>query len=553
MAYLLYSAINREGQSIRRLGQYAALQDLDKELHVQGEELLDFHLLSDGVGKLLESLRGKPKPLEIAEFCTTLSHYVAGGVELQGALSDAAQTAGSTSMRTAIIDIRRHLKGGYTLSQGMRMTGRFPDVVISMARIGEESGNLARMLKDAAQHLERVEDIKGAAKRAMVYPSFTFLVVAAAARRFGAVSTLGALSHALGAGLLVTIGLIVWLEGPVLVVGLAAQAVITLVVAGRFDEVFLKINGMVLAGVAWLLTVIDLVDIVSAEAGLLGRAAAAAGTAGADVSIGADAARGLTVGFVAVAAWLVGRRSTRNVASLLAAPAWVLILLFPTSLIAPVVTDRSWLVVGAVAAVCSLAAGWRLGPAVSAIGGVLGAVVVTATAAGLVDVAALGLNGELVPVGDHLAHLAVVVALAVVTAPLWWFELSPARRFPGLGSALFTVSWVLSLGWLASVLAGTPQAQVAISGVWAVAACGAIVVGLLTGRSEIRTVGLVTLGVVLVNLLTVDLAEVETLWRVGLFLVIGLGLLRLGYVLPALAARYVPDDEPTPERPVRGA
>ncbi len=32
MAYLLYSALNREGQSIRRLGQYAALHDLDKEL-----------------------------------------------------------------------------------------------------------------------------------------------------------------------------------------------------------------------------------------------------------------------------------------------------------------------------------------------------------------------------------------------------------------------------------------------------------------------------------------------------------------------------------------
>jgi type IV pilus assembly protein PilC len=180
MAYLLYSALNREGQSIRRLGQYAALQDLDKELALHGEELVDYHLLSNGIGRLLESLRGKPKPLEIAEFCTTLSHYVAGGIELQGALSDAAKTAGSSTMRSAVIDIRRHLKGGFSLSEGMKKTGRFPDVVISMARIGEESGNLARMLRDAAQHLERVEEIRGAAKRAMIYPTFTFLIVAAA-------------------------------------------------------------------------------------------------------------------------------------------------------------------------------------------------------------------------------------------------------------------------------------------------------------------------------------------------------------------------------------
>lgn len=180
MAYLLYSSLSRDGQSIRRLGQYAGLQDLDKELSLHGEELVDYHLLSDSIGRVLESLRGKPKPREIAEFCTTLSYYVAGGVELQGALADAAKSASTSAMRSAIIDIRRHLKGGYSLSQAMKMTGRFPDVVVSMVRIGEEGGNLARTLRDAAQHIERVEDIKGAAKRAMVYPTFTLLVVAAA-------------------------------------------------------------------------------------------------------------------------------------------------------------------------------------------------------------------------------------------------------------------------------------------------------------------------------------------------------------------------------------
>ena len=180
MAYLLYYTLNREGQSIRRLGQYAGLQDLDKELSLHGEELVDYHLLSDGIGRILESLRGKPGTREIAEFCMTLSHYVAGGIDLQGALSDAAKSASSSAMRSAIIDVRRHLKGGYSLSEGMQMTGRFPDVVVSMSRIGEESGNLARMLRDAAAHLERVDDIKGAAKRAMVYPTFTFVVVGVA-------------------------------------------------------------------------------------------------------------------------------------------------------------------------------------------------------------------------------------------------------------------------------------------------------------------------------------------------------------------------------------
>lgn len=177
MSYVLYSALNGEGEHFRRLGQYSGLDELDKELTRHGEQLVNYQVLSDGLGKTLEFIRPKPKPLEIAEFCTTLSYFVAGGVDLQGALADAADSTTNSAMRTAIIEIRRRLQGGYSLSDAMRMTGRFPDVVINMSRIGEEGGNLARMLRDAAEHIERVEAIKSAAKRALIYPAFTLLVV----------------------------------------------------------------------------------------------------------------------------------------------------------------------------------------------------------------------------------------------------------------------------------------------------------------------------------------------------------------------------------------
>jgi type IV pilus assembly protein PilC len=181
MAYLFYSALNRDGRTIRRLGQYEGLEALDKELSQHGEQLVDYHPLSDAVGRAFQYVRGKPKPLDIAEFCRTLSYYVSGGVDIQAALADAAESATSPAMRAAIIEVRRHLQGGYSLSESMRMTGRFPDVVVSMTQIGEETGNLDRMLRDSAHHIERVAAIKGAVKRALVYPAFTLLVVGAAA------------------------------------------------------------------------------------------------------------------------------------------------------------------------------------------------------------------------------------------------------------------------------------------------------------------------------------------------------------------------------------
>ena len=142
---------------------------------------------------------------------------------------------------------------------------------------------------------------------------------------------------------------------------------------------------------------------------------------------------------------------------------------------------------------------------------------------------------------EHVANF-LVVAMAIVATTYVWRGLRELE----IARPLFIGTWVLALGWLASVLVAVPQGQVQVSAAWAVAAAAAIVVGLVSGEVAIRWVGLGTLGVVLVKLLTVDLAAVDTFWRVGLFLLVGLGLLRLGYVLPALAKRYNPDG-PAPD------
>lgn len=358
-----------------------------------------------------------------------------------------------------------------------------------------------------------------------------FLVLAVGARSYRKwISEIGFLSHLLGAGLLVTVAALTWFDGPVLIVALAAQGAITLFLAYYFDDLLLKLNGIALALVAWLLVVIDLTDVIRAA---IDRADG--------VTIGDHVARLVAVTLVATSAWLIGRHQRGEATEIAYGIAWITALLYPVSLLSPFIDDRLWLVVGSVIVLVSLAAAEKLGRAVLAIGIVSGVITVMAASVGMIETTAVGLDGDGVPLVDHLSHLAVVLMLGVVTAAVW------TRQPPDLSQWLFVGTWISALGWLASVLVGVPQGQVAISAVWAFLACGAIVAGLSTGRSEIRYVGFATLGVVLVKLLTVDLAEVETLWRVGLFLVIGLGLLRLGYVLPKLAARYAPEESPSEE------
>jgi hypothetical protein len=144
--------------------------------------------------------------------------------------------------------------------------------------------------------------------------------------------------------------------------------------------------------------------------------------------------------------------------------------------------------------------------------------------------AAVLLSALLEPVGldDHLANLAVVAAVIAGTVLCWRW------RLVSLWPLLAVLGWAGTLAWLASVLIHGPQGQVVVSGLWAAAAAGAIILGVRTDRTMAGKLGMATLLVVLAKLLTVDLAEVDTLWRVGLFFIIGAGLLRLGYLLPKL-------------------
>lgn len=132
------------------------------------------------------------------------------------------------------------------------------------------------------------------------------------------------------------------------------------------------------------------------------------------------------------------------------------------------------------------------------------------------------------PIGDDLAHLAVIVAAGFAG---WWTHEAVIRRLTGIAVLGLTMVWTGSL------LAHLPQGQAIVSVVWAAIGTGVLVAGAVRKVPDYGTVGLAVLAVTVGKLLTVDLSEVDTLWRAGLFLVIGLAFLRLGFLLPRLTGR----------------
>jgi hypothetical protein len=108
-------------------------------------------------------------------------------------------------------------------------------------------------------------------------------------------------------------------------------------------------------------------------------------------------------------------------------------------------------------------------------------------------------------------------------------------------------AWVGSMLWLAAVLIDVPQGLGLISAAWALMACAGLIIGLIGRISVVRNLALGTLGVTLAKLVTVDLAEVEVFWRVGLFFVVGMGLIALGLKVPSLIGPP-PDKSPDPDQ-----
>ncbi|MEN6538791.1 MAG: type II secretion system F family protein [Mizugakiibacter sp.] len=90
----------------------------------------------------------------IARFARTLGVTFRAGVPLVEALDAVAGATGSVTYGEAIKRIREDVAVGHQLQLAMRQTGIFPNMVVQMTAIGEESGALDKMLFKVAEFYE---------------------------------------------------------------------------------------------------------------------------------------------------------------------------------------------------------------------------------------------------------------------------------------------------------------------------------------------------------------------------------------------------------------
>ncbi len=94
----------------------------------------------------------------IARFARTLSTMFAAGVPLVEAMQSVAGATGNIVYEQAVMRMKDEVASGGRLQRAMENTGLFPNMVIQMIAVGEESGSLDTMSAKVAEFYEQEVD-----------------------------------------------------------------------------------------------------------------------------------------------------------------------------------------------------------------------------------------------------------------------------------------------------------------------------------------------------------------------------------------------------------
>lgn len=125
--------------------------------------------------------RRRIKRAELAEFLSNLSVMLRSGMPVTAAMEELADDADNPGLATVAQGMLFYLESGASLSDAARRyPTAFPHTVLYLMRIGEETGNLEATLRDASDHLRRLDRILSDTKQALLYPAFVFVTMGSA-------------------------------------------------------------------------------------------------------------------------------------------------------------------------------------------------------------------------------------------------------------------------------------------------------------------------------------------------------------------------------------
>jgi type IV pilus assembly protein PilC len=178
-----FRAVDALGAPVRGELEGPSLEAITEQLRQRGLTLLQ----AERKRKAMEidfNFMQRIKPHDLMVMTRQLATMVSAGLTLLRALKILEEQTESKKLKQALIDVRKDVESGSSLSDAMeRQPKVFSVLYVAMVRAGETGGFLETTLLRVSEHLEAEDGLRRQVKSAMVYPTvvltFAMLVLVA--------------------------------------------------------------------------------------------------------------------------------------------------------------------------------------------------------------------------------------------------------------------------------------------------------------------------------------------------------------------------------------
>jgi len=171
----LYSItlVNEEGKKYKKIIELDDKEDVTSYLDAFGANIISVKQIPSFYRFF--RFKKKIKMQDVIEVIDNLYLIVKSGLPVNTALMDLSDDADNPQLRDILSDVSYRLQSGMSFSNALRKhESTFTEITVNLVRIGEETGQLDNTLKDAADHLKKITDLKSKTKSALIYPAFAF-------------------------------------------------------------------------------------------------------------------------------------------------------------------------------------------------------------------------------------------------------------------------------------------------------------------------------------------------------------------------------------------
>ena len=174
MKNYVYHAVDYSGQTVKGSIESLTVEAASRNLGDKGLYIVDIHESDRFFSRFSRPWQAfQVRQADIVEFAQSLSVMLDAGMPILVCMDDIISSTPNPAFVPVLQDLRQRLLRGSSISQALEAHGAlFPEILKTLVAVGEEASTLVESLREAAEHLQRMQKLKAGVKKALMYPFF---------------------------------------------------------------------------------------------------------------------------------------------------------------------------------------------------------------------------------------------------------------------------------------------------------------------------------------------------------------------------------------------